>query len=280
VSLLSHGVAPRAFGHLRQSGREFHLRYWSLMDKALADAKSRVRLDLGLGSLGASPDSLLADRAALKEAEARALKQGVPSTSLARRVLWDVAHERAGRCKAELEREFTSAGKDALSALGALRAAFESAPKDNVDLVEWLVTEEANVDKPLDEIHDSARYPSVEDSHEGPLEASSEVHARQQDLPRVAQAKDARGAWPWRLLDDSSEATEVGGHDFDDDADYGGTDSEASSEPAPDADLLGGPSDINDPRWAEMSATDFGLGKKAMRDFPAPASPRSSYCRS
>ena len=56
-----------------------------------------------------------------------------------------------------------------------------------------------------------------EDAHEveGPLEASSEAHARQQGLPRLCE-QDAR---------------EVGGYD-DDEADYGVNDSEAAQGPA------------------------------------------------
>ncbi len=59
-----------------------------------------------------------------EQAEARALQQGIPSTSLVMRVLREVAHELAGRRKAQREKDFASAGKGALSGFGALRAAF------------------------------------------------------------------------------------------------------------------------------------------------------------
>ena len=121
-----------------------------------------------------------------EQAEARALQQGVPSTSLVMRVLRDVAHELAGRRKAQREKDFASAGKGAFSGFGALRAALESPPEGTVDR---LIIEEAKLDQAPDEIprpqpghHDSARYPSVEESHEGPLYASSEAHARQQSF--------------------------------------------------------------------------------------------------
>ena len=96
----------------------------------------------------------------------------------------------------------------------------------------------------------SAGTPGVgEDAREveGPVEASSLAHARQQGLPGVGE-QDAR---------------EVGGYD-DDEADYGDNDSEASQGPASDTECwLGDPSDLNDPRWAQMSvAAKFGLGKK------------------
>jgi hypothetical protein len=108
--------------------------------------------------------------------------------------------------------------------------------------------------------HDSARYPSVEESHEGPLYASSEAHARQQGLHGVGEdAREVEGP-----LEASSEAharqqglpgvgeqdaREVGGYD-DDEADYGDNDSEASQGPASDAECwLGDPSDLNYPRW-------------------------------
>ena len=70
----------------------------------------------------------------------------------------------------------------------------ESPPEGTVDR---LIIEETKLDQAPDEIprpqpghHDSARYPSVEESHEGPVYASSEAHARQQGLPGVGE--DAR----------------------------------------------------------------------------------------
>jgi hypothetical protein len=66
-----------------------------------------------------------------------------------------------------------------------------------VRCVDRLIIGETKLDQAPDEIprpqpghHDSARYPSVEESHEGPLYASSEAHARQQGLPGVGE--DAR----------------------------------------------------------------------------------------
>ena len=34
--------------------------------------------------------------------------------------------------------------------------------------------------------------------------------------------------------------------------------------------MAGGPRGLNDPRWAQMSAVDFGLGREAMRDHLLP----------
>jgi hypothetical protein len=199
-----------------------------------------------------------------EQAEARALQQGVPSTSLVMRVLRDVAHELAGRRKAQREKDFASAGKGALSGFGALRAALESPPEGTVDR---LIIEEAKLDQAPDEIprpqpghHDSARYPSVEESHEGPLYASSEAHARQQGLPGVGEdAREVEGPVEASSLAHArqqglpgvgeQDAREVGGYD-DDEADYGDNDSEASQGPASDAECwLGDPSDLNYPRW-------------------------------
>jgi hypothetical protein len=105
-----------------------------------------------------------------------------------------MAHELAGRRKAQLEKDFTSAGDGAFSGFGALRAALESPPEGTVDR---LIIEETKLDEAPDETprpqpghHDSARYPSVEESHEGPVYASSEAHARQQGFPGVCE--DAR----------------------------------------------------------------------------------------
>ena len=72
-----------------------------------------------------------------------------------------------------------------------------------------LIIEETKLDQAPDEIprpqpghHDPARYPSVEESHEGPFDASSEAHARQQGLPGVSEdAREVEGP-----LDASSEA--------------------------------------------------------------------------
>jgi hypothetical protein len=86
---------------------------------------------------------LSADREALKRADARALKLGVPSMSLVRRVLYDVAHEIAGRCKDELERELDREGVDAFTdVVATLRAAIESDHTAEADHVGWLLVEE------------------------------------------------------------------------------------------------------------------------------------------
>jgi hypothetical protein len=96
---------------------------------------------------------LSADREALKRADARALKLGVPSMSLVRRVLYDVAHEIAGRCKDELERELDREGVDAFTdVVATLRAAIESDHTAEADYVGWLLVEETNVDALLDVI--------------------------------------------------------------------------------------------------------------------------------
>jgi hypothetical protein len=96
---------------------------------------------------------LSADREALKRADARALKLGVPSTSLVRRFLYDVAHEIAGRCKDELERELNREGVDAFTdVVATLRAAIESDHTAEADYVGWLLVEETNVDALLDVI--------------------------------------------------------------------------------------------------------------------------------
>ncbi len=172
----------------------------------------------------------------------------------------------------------------------------ESPPEGTVDR---LIIEETKLDQAPDKIprpqpghHDFACYPSVEESHEGPVYASSEAHARQQGLPGVGEdAREVEGP-----LEASSEAharqqglpgvgeqdaREVGGYD-DDEADYGDNDSEASQGPASDAQCwLGDPSDLNDPRWAQMSvAAKFGLGKKAMRDSSCTDAPADRSCKS
>ena len=86
-SLQPWGVAPLLVGEPLPRGREWSARFLPLLDQALTDAKSILRLEFDLLPRG----TLLEDRARLKGAEARALTQGVPSTSVVRRVLCDVA---------------------------------------------------------------------------------------------------------------------------------------------------------------------------------------------
>ncbi len=95
------GVHAFPEGRTRQKHRKRNMHYLTSMDTALVAAKLRVQQELDLLPRG----SLSEDSARLHDAEARALKQGVPSTSLVRGVLWDVAHALACRRKAELGTE-------------------------------------------------------------------------------------------------------------------------------------------------------------------------------
>ncbi len=154
--------------------------------------------------------TLLDDRARLTRAEARALKQGVPSTSLVRRVLCDVAYELSCRRKEELEMEFANEGEGAFkAAVAALRAALESKPTAESYHVGWLLAEEAKADAPLDETphpqpghHDSARYPSVEEPHFEPPPEEPVDHAQQ--APVESRSRRSHHGLPqealWRLF--------------------------------------------------------------------------------
>ncbi len=81
-------------------GREWSARCLPLSGQALTHAKSTLRREFAL----LQRDTLLENRARLTGAEARNLEQGVPSTSLVRRVLCEVAYELSCRRKEELER--------------------------------------------------------------------------------------------------------------------------------------------------------------------------------
>ncbi len=137
------GVAPLPGGEPLPRGREWSARFLPLLDQALTYAKSRLRRELDLLPRG----SLSEDSARLYGAEARALKQGVPSTSLVRRVLWDVAHALACRRKAELCTESAIGRQLVCEAIAALRAACDSDNRVDGDVVSRIVCDEATVDE-------------------------------------------------------------------------------------------------------------------------------------
>jgi hypothetical protein len=284
-SLQPWGVAPLLVGEPLPRGREWSPRFLPLLDQALTDAKSTLRREFDLSPRG----TLLDDRARLALADARALQQGVPSTSLVRRVLCDVANELSCRRKKELEMEFASEGQGAFKdAVAALRVALESKDTVAVDPVDWCIVQETKVDEPLAEIphpqpghQDYARYPSAEVPHFEPPPEEPVDHAQQ--APVESRSRRSNHGLPqealWRLLDDNtSDATarQQGVPDLVNDEsdfvpDYGSaSDSDSSSEPAAEhapvpASVLN--ADINDPRWAAMTSVGFGLGYKAMRAF-------------
>ncbi len=283
-SLQPWGVAPLPGGEPLPRGREWSARFLPLLDQALTDAKSTIRREFDLSPRG----TLLDDRARLTRAEARALKQGVPSTSLVRRVLCDVANELSCRRKEELEMEFASEGEGAFrEAVAALRVALESKDNVAVDPVDWCVVQETKVDDPLAEIpypqpghHDYARYPSAGVPHFEPPPEEPVDHAQQ--APVESRSRRSHHGLPqealWRLLaENTSDATarqqgvpDVVNDESDFVPDWDCSDSDSSSEPAAEHAAVPASvpnADINDQRWATMDSVGFGLGCKAMRAF-------------